>query len=126
MRAGDFGGPILGLVALHLHGEPASSAYQMVVVMRRAAPVDRFAGVGAQRVDRTGRRERLQRAVDRREADAFAASTQFVVELLCGAEVVDVFQQRGDRGALPGAAHPRAGHGVSSPAWVTASATMWA
>ena len=64
MLRGDFGGPRLHLAALHLDGGAARPAHQMVMVVRRAAPVHRLAGVGAQRVDEAGGGHRLQRAVD--------------------------------------------------------------
>ena len=69
-----------------------------------AAPVHRFAGVGAQGVDQSGGGHRLQRAVDGGQADALAAAAQFVVQFLGGPEFVDVLEQRRDGGALPGGA----------------------
>src|SRR6185369_9418573 len=92
----------------------------------RAAAVDGFAGVGAQGVDEAGRGHGLQGAVDRREADALAAATQFVVQLLGRAELVDGVQQLGDGRPLPGRSHAGCAHRLSSPAWATASTTMWA
>jgi hypothetical protein len=73
MCGSHFGGPGLDLAAGHLHRRAAGAAHQMVVVMRpRAAPVDRFAGVGAQGVHDIGRRHRLQGAVDGGQPDVLA------------------------------------------------------
>ena len=55
MLRGDFGRPLLDLMVAHLDGGPATAAHQVVVMVFRAAAVDRFAGVGAQRVDHSRR-----------------------------------------------------------------------
>ena len=39
---------------------------------------------------------------------------------------VQVVEQAGDRGPLPGGPHTGSGHGRSSPTWAIASTTMWA
>src|SRR5690606_19050907 len=122
---GDRGGPGLHLPALHLHRGAARPAHQMVMVVLGAPPVQRFTGVGAQRVDQPGRRHRLQGAVHRGQADDLTAPAEFVVQFLSGSEVVDLVQQRRHRGPLPGG--PEAGgsaHGSPSPAWLTAATTM--
>src|SRR6185436_4183348 len=122
--AGHSGGPCLDIAALDLDGRAARSADQVVMVVFGAAPVHRLAGVGAQRVDEPVGGHRLQRAVHGREADALATAAQFVVQFLCGPEVVEVFQQRRDRGALAGRPHAGGGHSLPSAACVTAATTM--
>ena len=74
MCASDLGGPRLDLAALDLDGRAARPAHQVVMVVVGAAPVQRFAGVGAQRVDQSGGGHRLQRAVDGGQPDALAAA----------------------------------------------------
>ena len=49
--ARDFAAHASTCTALHLDGRAACPAHQMVMVVVGAAPVDRLAGVGAQRVD---------------------------------------------------------------------------
>ena len=124
--AGHFGGPGLDLTALHLDGAAAGAAHQVVVMVLRAAPVDRLAGVGAQRVDQPGRRHRLQRAVHGGQADALAAAAQFVVQFLGGAEVVEVLQQREIAARCRVARTPAPALIALAPraAWVTAATTM--
>jgi hypothetical protein len=48
---GDPVGPPLDRGALHLDGQPAAAADQVVMVLRAAPPVQRLAGVGADRVE---------------------------------------------------------------------------
>ena len=115
MLAGHLGGPRLDVTALDLDRRAARAADQVVMVVLRAAPVHRLAGVGAQRVDEPVGGHRLQRAVHGRQPDALAAAAQFVVQFLGGPEVVEVLQQRGDRGALPGGAHPGAARSLAVP-----------
>ena len=116
MRARDFGGPGLDLAALHLDGRAARAAHQVVMVVFRAAPVHRFAGVGAQRVDDAGRRHLLQGAVHRGQPDTLTAPAQLVVQLLGRPKLVELVQQRRDRGALTGGAHARRRHSRPSAA----------
>jgi hypothetical protein len=54
----------------------------MVVMLFRAAPVDRLTGVGTQRVDEARRRHRLQCPVDGGQTDVFAAPPQLLVQFL--------------------------------------------
>ena len=113
--------------ALHLDGAAADPAHQVMVMVFGAAPVDGFAGVGAQGVDEPGGRHRLQCAVDGGQADALAAAAQFVVQFLGGPEFVEVVQQRRDRRALPGGAHSgRALTGAVLRGVGTAASTIWA
>ncbi len=100
-----FGCPRLDLVVAHLDRRPAAAAHQVVVMVFRAAPVDRFAGVGAQRVEHARGGHRLQRPVDGGQADVLAAPPQLVVQFLGRAEVVERVQQRRDRRPLPGRPH---------------------
>src|SRR3954451_12731875 len=99
-----------------------------MVVMLRTPSVHRLTAVGAQRIEQPCRGHRLQSAVDRGEPDALAASTQLVVELLRRPELLDVLQQRRDRGALPGGTDGRAAHRRSpsgySTAWARAAITI--
>ena len=91
----------------------AAAAHQMVVMVLGAPAVDRLAGVGAQRVDHSRRRHRLQCPVDGGQADVLAAAAQLVVQLLGRAELVERFQQRRNRRSLAGGADAgarRAGH----------------
>ncbi len=83
---------VLDVTALNLHRRAAGPADQVVMVVFRAAPVHRLAGVGAQRVDEPVGGHLLQCAVHRRQADALAAAAQFVVQLLRGPELVEVLQ----------------------------------
>ncbi len=81
----------------------------MVVVAGAAGAVDRLALGGAQHVDGAVGRHGLQRAVDRGQAHLLAGVAQQRVQLLRGAELVDVGEHRRHRGALPGG--PPAGVG---------------
>ena len=90
--ARDVGRPRLDLTALHLDRAAAHPAHQVVVMVFRAAPVHRLAGIGAQGVDQAGGRHRLQSAVHGGQADALAAAAQFVMEILGGPEIVEVLQ----------------------------------
>jgi len=65
--------PRLDLVIAHLDGRPAAAAHQVVVMVFGAAPIDRFAGVVAQRVEHPRRCHRLQCPVDGGQADVLAA-----------------------------------------------------
>ena len=69
----------LDLFARNVDDRAATAAYQMVMVVLRAAPVHRLACVGAQRVDEPIGGHLLQRAVHGRQSDALAAAAQFVV-----------------------------------------------
>ena len=92
---------------------PAAAAHQMVVMVLGAPAIDRFPGVGAQRVEHSRRRHRLQCPVDGGQADVLAAPAQFVVQLLGGAELVEGLQKRRNRGSLAGGAeHPGARRAV--------------
>src|SRR5260370_22710336 len=132
--AGHLGGPRLNVTALDLDSRAAGTADQMVMVVFGATPVHRLAGVGAQCVDEPVGGHRLQCAIHRGQTDALATAAQFVVQLLGGPELVEVLQQRRDRCALPGGAHPGAArpatfhpgsaHSPPSPAWGIPPTTM--
>ena len=122
--AGDLGRPLLDLTALDLDRAAAGPADQVVVMMIRAEPVDRFAGVGAQRVDRAGGCHLLQRPIDGGQADAFAALAEFVVQFLRRAEIVQILQQRRDGGTLAGRTYGASHCSTSSALWVTAATTI--
>ncbi|CDZ92014.1 hypothetical protein RHRU231_910053 [Rhodococcus ruber] len=130
---GHLVGPALDRGPVHLDGESARAAHEMVVVTGRAAPVDGLPAVGAQHVDGAGFGKGLQGAVDGGQADALAAPAQFVVQVLGRTEFFDLVEQRGDRTALSGGADSddgfgggRHGWGQPSSTWATASTTMWA
>src|SRR5262245_54296308 len=122
--AGHLCGPRLDVTTLDFDRRATRAADQVVMVIVRAAAVHRLAGVGAQRVDQPVGGHRLQRAVHGRQTDALAAAPQFVVEFLRGSEVVEVFQQRRDRGALAGGPHSGGAHWLPSAACVTAATTI--
>jgi len=83
MCRSHFGGPCLHLAPADLHRRTAVTADQVVMVMRRrAAPVDRLPGVGAHHVDEVGGGHRLERAVDGGQADVLTAAAEFVVQFL--------------------------------------------
>ena len=100
-RADRVGPPLDGR-SLDLDGAPAGAAHEVVVVVRRAGPVDGLAVVGAQHVDRAGLDHRLERPVDRGQADACARVAQPGVHRLGGGEVVGALEQLGDGHLLPG------------------------
>ncbi len=125
---GHFSRPRLDLAIAHLDSRPAAAAHQVVVMVFRAATVDRLAGVVAQRVEQTGAGHRLQRPVDGGQTDVLAAAAQLVVQLLGRAEIVQRVEQI-PRSPLAAGWHgrrPAVRHLSSSPACATASTTMCA
>ncbi len=114
MCGSRFGGPALHFGSGNLYRGTTLPAHQVMVVVRRAAAVDRFAGISAQRVDLVGRRHRLQGAVDRGQPDVLAAPAEFIVEFLSRAEFIDGVEQFGDCGALPGGPGGAGGFGGGS------------
>ena len=88
-------GPALDRRALDLHRAAALAAEQVVVVAGAAGAVDRLTLGGAQHVDRAVGRHRLQRPVDRGEADPVAGLPHDRVELLGGAELLDAARSIG-------------------------------
>ncbi|SLE99524.1 Uncharacterised protein [Mycobacteroides abscessus subsp. massiliense] len=79
MLFGDVGRPLLDRARLHLYGETATLADQVMVMAVRAAPVHRLAGVVAQHIHLTRCRHRLQGAVDGGQADALTVALELVV-----------------------------------------------
>src|SRR5690606_622192 len=120
VRRGHLLGPRLDEPAADLHGGAAPPADEVVVVLDAlAAAVERLAVVGAQDVDLTCLRQRLQGAVDGGEPDGVTGLAQGLVQLLRAAEVVGALEEGADRGALP--CHP--GSHASSRTSSTSSCT---
>ncbi|KLL96565.1 hypothetical protein NJ76_02010 [Rhodococcus sp. IITR03] len=121
VRLGHLVRPAFDLRAVHLDREAAVAAHEMVVVPGGAPPEQRLAAVGAQHVDAADLGERLQGAVDGRQADALAALAQLVVKVLGGPEFLGVVEQVDDGAALTGRADPHerfAGGGhCDRPSW---------
>ena len=92
----------------------------VVVVAPRAAAVDGLAVDAAQHIHLTAVGQRLQRPVDGGQPDLLPAFAQQLVQVLGRAEVVDLREQVGDGGPLPG--HPL--HHRSPPEVSTTSSAM--
>jgi hypothetical protein len=100
---GDGLRPLLHGGTLDLDGLAADAADQMVmVVTRRAAPVDGLTLGRAQDVDLAGVGEGLERAVDGGQPYRVAPVLEHVVQVLGAAELVDLVERRSDRRPLPG------------------------
>jgi hypothetical protein len=104
------GVPLIHRLLIALNG---AGIDQVVVVLGRSAtPVDRFAGIGAHRIEESGGGQGLQGPVHRRQSDVLTPTAQFVVQFLCRTEAVDVVEQGDDPGALAGRPHRSAGRGA--------------
>src|SRR3978361_2281011 len=111
--AGDLVGPALDGWALDLDRTSAAATDQVMVVARTALAVEHFAVVVAQGVDLFGVGQRLQAAVDRRQADRRAAVGEDVVDLLRTGESVEIAQNGDDCASLAGVAAQTVGHAGS-------------
>src|SRR5690606_23473332 len=110
---GDRIGPALDVGAVDLDRGATLAAHEVVVVRLALAPaVERLAVCREEHVDVARVRERLHRAVDRREAHARPARTQQVVQLLRTAELPEPAEQLDDLRTLAGLTL-RAGHAAS-------------
>jgi hypothetical protein len=91
---GHFVGPALDGRPVHLDRPSADAADEVVMVPAAAPSIGRLAVGQSQDVDLLRVGQHLQRAIDRRQADALTTMAEEVVDLLCAPEVVDLGEQR--------------------------------
>ena len=99
--AGDLVGPALDSRPLDLDRTAAGAADEVMVVARTALAVEDLAAVVAQRIDLGGVGKGLEAAVNRGEADGFAAVLEHVVDFLRTRETVEVLEDGDDCTPLP-------------------------
>ena len=104
MLGRDGVGPLLDCRTGDLDGGTAGSAHQVMMVLTAAHAVDALAIVIDELINLARLGQRLKRAIDSRQADRGTAMTQVIMQLLSGAEVIDLGEQFGHGRALPGLA----------------------